>query len=98
MRIIKRLLTLAIVLLPLIFGSYIYSIFYGNPIDKYLIKKEVKSYLQDRYQDQSAISEVYYSFKLSTFGDMDYTTYAYFMTYAVHSNRWKTINSHRNVN
>lgn|GEM_PF-6866947 len=60
------------------FGAY--SLVWGNPITKYTFEKKAIAHLNATYPGRDfRIRETYYSFKNSTWGDQEFTTYFYFI-------------------
>lgn len=61
----KKYVIILVILIAL--SSIIYFALFGNPLKKYLLKKQAYDYLQNRYDQKMVVSDVYYDFLLSSY-------------------------------
>jgi hypothetical protein len=69
--VISGLLIIALVI------AGVYSMFYGTPWGKYVMKKQSINYVEEKYNKEITIKEVKYSLKSSTFFSNSYYSIAY---------------------
>ena len=64
----KKIILLAVLLLIVAFVLFIYVSFYGLPWEKTQVSKELKQYVEEKYDIKVDIKESYFNFKFDNYG------------------------------